>query len=414
MVIDTINAIAAYRDNPLVEACGPILSQEDLFNKLSYLPELPHGILNVPFHVRRHMLPDLWNLHIPTQVGVDVAAVISEMIMRGYSRCRPGTPEFFRRFYKDPLPVLYPMAASVVGISGVGKTAAIDRALRVFQQHVVHEKFPGFVSSVSQLIWLKIDAPPSGKLVDLAENLMIALDIALGTDHFVKTRSKSNKRGSDMFNEWLGVANKYSLGIIVIDEIQNLFKLAPVKVRRGRQDAFSSRYELRLVEDEALKLFLSITNNWGIPVMFSGTPDGIEALKVRVAVMQRAFSHGMHIFHHPKTPADDIFLNSTLSGLCQYQWVIHQLQPTKQFSELLYSLTAGVPRICTALWIAAHWVAYDEMRDELSHVDFQQGLQRYLSPLQPVIAALSSNDPAQLARYEDMLPKDPGFWGVFQ
>jgi hypothetical protein len=405
MASDTLSPIAIYRDNPLIEACGPILSKEAMFQKLSHLPEPPSAIRNIPFHERRHMILELWNLHIPTQVGMEIAAVITEMIMQGYSQCRPGTPEFFRRFYKNPLPVFHPIASSVEGISGMGKTVAIDRALRLFNQFVVHKQFPGYVSPVTQLIWLKVDAPASGKLIDLAVNLMRALDNALGTEHFEKALSKNSKRGADLFNEWLGIANKYFLGFIVIDEIQNLFKLAPLKARRSRQDTFSPKHELRLVEDEVLKLILSITNTWGIPVMVSGTPDGIGALGTRMAVAQRIASHGYHQFLRPSSSTDSTFRNCTLEGLAQYQWVTNHVQLDDQFADLFYSLTAGVPRICNALWIAAHSVAFDEGRDELKHNDFIHASERHLSAIKPAVGALLSNDPGRLRRYEDVLPQ---------
>lgn len=413
MSSETIELVPAYRGNPLIEACGPILSEQQMFEQLAFTPELPGDIKNIPSHIRRHMLSSLWKLHVPSPMGLNVASTIGVMIRQGYVDYRPGTPEFCRRLYKNPLPSSHPKAASVSGISGIGKSEAIKGALHLFPQVVDHGKFPGFVSPVNQLLWLKIDAPASGKLVDLAEDLMIALDQALGIEHFVNTRNKSRKHGPSMFNEWLAVANKYCLGFIVIDEIQNFFKQAPVKDRR-RKHSFAGNTALRIVEDEALKKLLSITNEWGIPIMLAGTPDGMEALATRMAVLQRAISHGMFLFPRPDSPKDYYFSKTLVPVLSQYQWVTQELPLTEEFGDLLYTLTAGVPRICTALWIAAHWVAYEEGRDELTQLDFSLGMQRFLKPLQPAVSALLSNDPARLAQYEDALPKDPGYWRSFQ
>ena len=413
MSYDTIDLVPAYRGNPLIEACGPILSEQELFDGLVSMPEMPGDLRNIPYEVRRHMVAALWKLHVPSPMGLKLASNIGVMIRQGYVDYRPGTPEFWRRLYKNQFRASHSKAASVTGISGIGKSEAISRALHLYPQVVEHSALPGFVSPFKQLLWLKIDAPPSGKLVDLAENLMIALDLALGVEHFATTRIKSRKHGPSMFHEWLGVAIKNCLGFLVIDEIQNFFKQAPVRDRR-RKHLIGGNTALRIVEDEALKRLLSITNEWGIPILLVGTPDGMEALATRMAVLQRAVSHGMYLFPLPDSSKDYYYSKTLVPVMSRYQWVTQKLPLTEGFVESMYASTAGVSRIITAGWIAAHWVAYEERRDELTPSDFSVGMQRYLNPLKPAVSALLSNDPTRLALYEDALPKDPVFWGSFQ
>lgn len=232
MAIESIEAVAAYRGNELIEACGPILSPSELAQRLAKAPPFPYKVLTAPLHLRKHMVPSIWNLHIPSQEGIRLAETIDLMLRQGYTKCRPGTPDFWKRLYEDQNPKIKSISCMVVGISGTGKTEAIESGLRNYPVYVDHDKFPGFASPYRQLIWLKVDAPETGKLVDLAANLMLALDAATGTENFSDELSRRNKRGPDMFRSWLKIAAKYSLGILVIDEIQNLFKQAPIKLRR--------------------------------------------------------------------------------------------------------------------------------------------------------------------------------------
>ena len=67
-------------------------------------------------------------------------------------------------------------------------------------------------------------------------------------------------------------------------------------------------------------------------------------------------------------------------------------------------LTAGVPRIIVALWIAAHRIAFEGKDDDLQSAIFKKAAATFLSPLAPAVAALRSNDPTRLSRYQDLLP----------
>lgn len=410
MAIESIEAVAAYRGNQLIEACGPILSPSQLTTKLAHAPLFPGEASTTPLYLRKHDVASIWDLHIPSQEGVRLAETIDLMLRQGYAKCRPGTPEFWKRLYKDQRPISKPISAGVVGISGVGKSVAIEKALRIYPTYVDHAKVPGFVSPYRQLIWLKVDAPESGKLVDLAAKLMQALDAATETEHFDEELTRRNKRGPEMFRSWLKIAAKYSLGLLVIDEIQNLFKQAPIRMRRGNQSNNSIRPGLRIIEDEALKHILTAQNTWGVPIVIAGTPDGVEAFNTRMSIMQRLTTWGFHVFQHVSRSDDPVFLDGIFPVLSKYQWVNRKLEPSKEFAELVHKLSGGVPRIYTALWVAAHRYAFEGNRDALTLQDFTGGFHQYLQPLSPAVEALLSNDPIKLARYEDMLPKDPAFW----
>ena len=412
MAIESIEAVAAYRGYELIEACGPILSPSELTQKLAHAPLFPEQVLTTPLHIRKHNVASIWDLHIPSQEGIRLAETIDLMLRQGYTKCRPGTPEFWKRIYKNQNPILKPISAAVVGISGVGKSVAIENSLRIYPKYVDHDKFPGFASSYRQLIWLKVDAPESGKLVDLAANLMLALDAATEIEHFGEELTRRNKRGPDMFRSWLSVAAKYSLGLLVIDEIQNFFKQAALNMRRSNQSTRLVRPELRIIEDESLKHILTAQNTWGIPIMIAGTPDGVEAFNTRMSTMQRLTTYGFHKFQHVSRSDDPVYAQAIFPVLSKYQWVSRKLAPSKECAELVHKLSGGVARIYTALWVAAHRYAFDGNRDELTLKDFEGGFHYYLQPLAPAVEALLSNDPVRLARYEDALPKDPDFWST--
>lgn len=410
-----IDAIPAYRGNQLIEACGPILSHEDIAKKTAFIPQRPEADIPKEVHLRRHMVPAIWDLYIPSVESIKIAETVDLLIRQSYARYRPGTPEFWQRLYdRVPKTPVKPLSAAVQGLAGVGKSVAIGQALNLYPQFVDHGHFPGYVNNVRQLIWLKVDAPESGKLIDLAKTLLMAIDRALGTDYLDSEGLMGSGRGPDLFHVWLKIALKHSLGILVIDEIQNLFKLPLLKDRLKTSGSKSQRRELRIVEDGTLKHLLTALNTWGIPIIFAGTPDGIEAFNTRMSTIQRITTFGFHDIPKVPSASDKTFRHTILPILCKYQWVNDRLSPSDDLSHVIFELSGGVPRIYTALWVAAHRSAFDKGVDALSIDTFKSGFRTYMKALAPAVEALNSKDPSKLDRYQDAFPKEFSFWNQFR
>jgi hypothetical protein len=106
-------------------------------------------------------------------------------------------------------------------------------------------------------------------------------------------------------------------------------------------------------------------------------------------------------------------LESGYIELFRADYVTKTLPATDEFRQLIIKLTGGLPRLIIALWIAAHRVAFERLDDDLRLEDFQKAARSYMAPLGPAIEALVSNDPKRMARYEDLMPRDDGYWTVF-
>ena len=310
------------------------------------------------------------------------------------------------------------MASAIVGIAGVGKTEAILRALQCYpQQVIIHDTFPRLVGQHAQVVWQTVDIPASGKATDLAANLMLNWDMTMARalpdrpGRFASTLAQKRRDGAQMLDEWRQVAMTHFLGVLHLDEVQNFFKL-PRLEKRTKRVGRDGHLELSIVEDQCLKWVLTLTNTWQMPLIISGTPDGVEALGKRLSNIQRLASAG---FHHLQPFAGDKADGAWqlfFSQLAKYQYVTQPLPADEELSNLVMELTAGVPRIIVALWIAAHRIAFERKDDDLRSADFKKAAATFLSPLAPAVAALRSNDPTRLSRYQDLLPGEQ-FWAQF-
>lgn len=400
---DQQHTIPEYADNILIDACGPIVDRPQLIRDLLFKPPAVGSMKGVPIHIRRHMMSPLMKLHIPTIQEVQLAEAVHLMIRRGYIHRRPTDPATWASLYgavtqRNPKMSL-PDAALVPGISGAGKTRAVEQILGLIPQVARHTRFPGMASPLDQLLWIKVDAPSSGRASDLGANLMRALSQALDGVS-LPTADASSGNPSRILDQWTKLARAHFLGLLVIDEIQNLFKLSTIKTRRSRLTS-AGHVELRIVEDQTLKFLLNLTNTPSIPLILCGTHDGMQAIEKRFSTLQRVTRSGVHEMPFSESSTDPYFANALVPTLCGYQWFDQKLPPSDELRNLLHELSAGVPRIYMYLWEKAHVCAFDREAAGLGFEDFRRAMDTYMAPLKPAVAALMSSDSRRLGRYEE-------------
>lgn len=296
------------------------------------------------------------------------------------------------------------LASAVVGLSGVGKSEAIERALALMPQVVVHEKLPGLEGPVRQLVWLKLDVPDTGRLKDLVASLFRAADQALGSGYFDLTKSGRQRLGADAAEEWIAKMRCHFLGVLVLDEIQNLFRMLSREMRQVAKRRGQDRLELRVVEDQAVKFILNLTNCTKFPVMVSGTPDGIAALETRMSTASRISTGGLIAFPRADSP-DDLYFSKVLRPrLVEYQWLPRAIDMSAELRGRLHRLSGGILRNAIGLWQHGQQRAIMAGAEALCIDDLECAAADVLAMNRGAIDALLSQDPRRMAQYEDLVP----------
>lgn len=422
-------ALDPYDGNILTRGLGPILTRPQVLRRLQYQPPPPGDMVGVPKEIRRHMLMAVRDLRWTPLEGVRIFETLDVMTRQSYRYRNPANAATWGLVTDEPLAARVPrppaMAAIVVGLSGMGKTCSIERSFGCYPQQVVrHDTFPRLKGSHYQVVHLTAEVPPSGKLADLAANLMQAWDAAVALalpdepGRFDVTLSKS-REGPRMMDEWRRVAATHFLGCLHLDEVQNFFKIASLEGRRKKlnikvRDAneYERALELSIIEDQALKTILTLANTSNFALVCSGTPDGVGALTKRLSNVQRFVASGYHRLSEFSGPEDGMFIEF-MQVLGRYQYVVRKVPMDSELRAVVFKLTAGIPRIIIALWVAAHRVAFERKEDSLTLTDFTKAASTLLAPLAPAVAALLTRDPAMMRRYEDLMPRDDSFWQTF-
>lgn len=420
--------IDPYAGNILIQPLGPILDRAQAALRLSFMPPRPHDPGKVPKHIRMHYVIQLRDFHVASLDGLRVQETIDLMLRDGYRYKDPSAAQTWSviggEAMRHKTPRAPAMAAVIVGHSGTGKTQAILRALDLGpSQVIVHPCFPKLVGKHQQLVWLSVDVPSSGRADDLAANLMASFDatmerhVAGWQNRFTTSLARTRRDGQKMLDEWRQVASAHFLGALHLDEVQNFFKLPTLKKRRTKT-AEAAELQLSIIEDQCLKWILTLTNTWQIPIILSGTPDGVGALMKRFANTQRFVGGGYHVIPPFESADDPLFFDSESQGgflnvIGLYQFVANPLQITRELARLILELTGGIPRLIIAFWVAAHRVAFERDDDSLRVEDFKRAGDTYLAPVKPAVAALLSKDPRQISRYEDLMQRDDNLWASF-
>ena len=417
-------AFDPYAGNLLTVPLGPILSRAEVARHLSFLPSFPPEIASIPKHIRVHLLMQLRDLHIASQEDLRLQQSIDLMVRQSYRYRDPQAPQTWSLLMGEKIahrteraPA---MAAVGVGHSGTGKTEGSLRCLGLYPDKVIHHPdFPNLVGTHHQVVWQSVDVPASGRSADLAANLMTTWEETMAkhaperVGRFAASLGRERRDGQKMLDEWRQVALAHFLGILHLDEVQNFFKL-PSLAKRRKANGTPGDLELSIVEDQCLKWILSLTNTWQIPLLLTGTPDGVGALTKRLANIQRFVTCGYHPFRHFEHADDLAYSKGFVGQLARYQFVATPLAVTSDLLELILLLTGGIPRLIVALWIAAHRVAFERPKeDDLRIDDFKKAADTYLAPVGPAVAALRSKDPRLMARYEDLIRRDDNYWGTF-
>lgn len=409
--------VPAHQSNVLINGLYEIPSLESAAAFLMCKPQVPPDMAEIPKHIRLHHLMDVKDLHIPSFTECQLLQTTDLMLRQGYKYRNPANSSTWGAVSgearRQGLILPQAMAASVEGLSGVGKTQACLRCLHYHPQTIEHQSFPRLIGAQTQVVWLSVEVPPSGKSADLARALMEAWRNASGSGRFDAWLSKEKiPDGMRALDEWRQVAVGHFLGVLHLDEIQNLFKLSSLKQRTGRKGE-SGAPELSIVEDQLLRWLLYLTNSGQIPLLLSGTPDGIGALTKRLSTLERINTMGYHPFDPVTLHKNQKVEHSFLGALSCFQYVQHKIEMDESLANLIIDLTGGIQRIIIALWIAAHRVAFTRKSDTLTPADFTKAAATWLAPLAPAISALKSGDPRKMSRYEDLVPRDTAFWEHF-
>ncbi|MEC4986111.1 MAG: ATP-binding protein [Oscillatoria sp. PMC 1068.18] len=383
-----------YNNNPIIETLPPIFSQAEFVDLTTRLPLYDPLERQLEAQDRFHCIERLSRYFDPLSITIDLQQTICVLLMSGYIARNPLQPEYARRsrqIYgsiqaKDghnlEQYVTVPTTASgltIIGESGLGKSTNLTNILDIYPQVILHPQY-----NVTQIVWLKVDCPHAGSLKGLCTDIFLAVDRLLGTNHFKKFGSKGNSEDY-MLAQVAQIAHTHHLGLLVIDEMQNL-----ANARRGR--------------DDLLNFLVKMDNIIGIPVIRVGTNEAEPILTGNFRNARRGTGEGAVRWKRMENNGNWQFF---VEGMWDYQWTKTEVPYSEEISDALYEETQGIIDIVIKLYKMVQWRTISLSDDEIITVDLihkvaQEGL--YL--VKPMLDAIRSGNLVQMKKYRDIAPVD--------
>lgn len=375
-----------YRGNPLIEAIPPFRTAKELMPFFGKYPYVGDTDRLLPPKLRMLAVLRLNDYLEPLYDQFDFLEQIELVILSGYVQRNPATSDYQKaliELYRKsmagsicPIQTSGPPTApscSLFGISGGGKSTVVERILSFYPQAISHPKY-GFI----QLVWLKLDCPLDGSLKQLLCTLIRRIDEILGTSYAELTK----RAGVD---ELVGlvaiIAAQHHLGLLVIDEIQNLLQAS------------------RVGPAKMLSFFVTLANDAKIPFCVVGTSKAKNFLETLFREARRLSGSAFWDRMSPGRQWDYF-----LKRLSKYQWTTHSVDLSEpKLSKLVYFHTQGIRDLVVRLFQLCQLRAIRDGSERISARLIENVVSEKFVLLKKPLAALRSGDPDEIEKYEDLL-----------
>ncbi len=136
---------------------------------------------------------------------------------------------------------------------------------------------------------------------------------------------------------------------------------------------------------------------------------GRDNLWMALSTVERLTTGGIYEVKRSTNDEGSFYRKYMFPALYQFRLGNQPVGGTEAIRDRLFELSAGIPRIYVSLWCLAARAMVSRKGHCLEVSDLEYVMQRFMSPLKSAIKALHSDDPRQLAQYEDLLPPSE-FW----
>jgi len=180
------------------------------------------------------------------------------------------------------------------------------------------------------------------------------------------------------------LSRSFNVGVLIIDELQNLNLLADTEAKQ-----------------RILNFFLTLSNDSGIPLVYSGTNSTFKLFSKVVRNARRAL--GMSDYYFDRFRIDDDEWSALVQTFLAYNWTRELVQFTPELNETLYDLSQGNTDFLAKLMMLTQWYALSN-DEKITPALYRKVYERQMIILHKPIEALRSRDPLQIGDFEDMMP----------
>ncbi|QIL21681.1 ATP-binding protein [Thermomonas sp. HDW16] len=388
---EAVTTLPEYAGNPFIASLPDLMPQKGIYAELLAEPAFHEKERNYPSYLRKHCIARLDKCFLPQARQVDLADRFALLLRQGYIGRNPLKHDYLKHLQNGferiegrslDVKVSQPVentasSFALLGCPGVGKTLSVNRTLGLYPQTIRHDK----PFSLVQIVWLRLEAPALGSLKQLCLDFFEAIDTLIDTDYV-----KRYTIGASVEQMLVHMAHLHALGVLVIDEIQNL---------RGA----------KVGAEQLMKFLVKLVNTIGVPVIPVGTFGALPLLQRSFSHARRSTGLGSLLWDRMEPgPVWDQFVKK----FWKFQWTKLYTEISNELNATLYDESQGIADLAVKLFMLAQLrlVSISEMRASVSETLTSKLLRTVAKEefaiVAPMIEALRVNDKEYLAKCDDL------------
>lgn len=314
----------AMGDNPILEALPELLTYSEFVDRLASRP-VQADIQKASYQKRVTLLATLPMFFQP----MDYMYAIYERLYRAIQATYTGLSmqQMARQICdlhngkEKPTFITQSDSGSILGVPGIGKTSTLRRCLDAIPQVIQHEQYKGNTFFAKQIVWLFVECPSDCSTKTLAFNVISAIDNVIGSTYFDSVNRNPGASVSSLTTMIEKICLNHHIGLIVLDEIQNI---AAMKAQGNRAGPL-------------IRFLVELMNVSGTAVWLIGTP-----VTENVFVMESHLKRRTRGFRLLPMKPDGVY-RKFIEELWQYQYTLEAAQLTDSMANFMYDLSGGIP-----------------------------------------------------------------------
>lgn len=379
----TPQVLHQYQGNPLIEALPDIIDDVRVTQaKLTRYPELTKEERSLGPSYRLHLIKNLRDFYVPLSIHYNVEQTISRIIRNGYINRNPELQNYvlknsYDKYAPEPIEHSTSDVMGLFGMSGVGKTSLLKSILGMYPKIILHTNYKGDTTVRYQITSLIVQVPSKGSTKALMVNLLSAIDELLHQD---KYKSTSRINGDNLPDVAKRELNLHSVGIIVLDELQNLHGLT------GKS------------REQLINFIVSLSNTFNVPIIMVGT---LLALPLFEEFRSCRRISGEELFIWNRIEKDEEW-EGFVSDLFRFQWTANPIELSRSMSDLLYEESQGITDIAVNLFALSQYRAITTGIEQITSAIVKSVAHDNLILLKPMLEALKNGDEEKMKKYSDL------------
>lgn len=334
-----------------------MLSGQELIDKLSVFPEYDESIKYESQAVRLMALADIHRLYIPSQMSLDIYSKLYLALLRSLQK--KGTQTAIKQQYQNHRAIQQQAyrgiiggsdSFTVIGVSGIGKSSAIDRAISLIAENPVIEIEKPYTKIIPVLV---VQCPFDSSVKGLLLEVLRKVDEMLESNYY--SYALKSRATTDMLIGSVSQVALNHIGLLIVDEIQNV-----VNSRNGKN---------------LIGTLTQLINNSGISIGMVGTPESVPFFEQAMHLARR--SVGLQY----TAMAYDSYFESFCKVIFGYQYIQNESEISPAIIQWLYEHSAGMVSVVVSLIHDAQEIAILTGTETLNMETLNQAYEQRLSLL---------------------------------